>query len=92
MKTEITYQNDSLRRKLPVEDIFNLPGAGELRIDRSTPLPLDTFRVRRKRVIPQPALKQGNPRQPNYGTGGGKEKKIFLWVIHVMLSQGLPKS
>jgi hypothetical protein len=46
MKTEITYQNDSIKGKLPLEGTFNLRGTGDLRIDRVAPLRLDTFQAR----------------------------------------------
>ena len=46
MKAEITYQNDSIKGKLPLEGTFNLRGAGDLRIDRVAPLRLDTFQAR----------------------------------------------
>ncbi len=46
MKTGITYQNDSIKGKLPLEGTINLKGAGDLRIDRLSPLRLDTFQAR----------------------------------------------
>jgi len=56
-----------------VEDIFNLPGAGELRIDRSTPLPLDTFRVR------EPAKKSDTAAGAETGKPTAAQLRYWWW-------------
>ncbi len=45
MREEITYRSDSLERKLPLENILNIGKAGELKIDRIAPIPLDSIQV-----------------------------------------------
>ncbi len=47
MREEIIYQNDSLKGKLPAENVINFRGTGELRIDRVAPLSFDSVPVRR---------------------------------------------
>jgi len=50
MKEIITYQNDSVKGNIPVENIPGFGGAGELRIDRVAPLSLESLQVRKSPV------------------------------------------
>jgi hypothetical protein len=63
MKEEITYQNDSVKGKIPVENIHDFREAGELRIDRAAPVSLESLQIRKPSAQSDTATKS-EPAKP----------------------------